>query len=191
MPPKRYGDISETKIRVAFFGRWIFIPRQFAPGKFGTDESQQDSWVIYRKEISLIDQEQSTMGQDEIYSTMLSLIPQDDLDCLDIHDTDLFRVTKRVKDITGKSATKSENRNIAVAVKKDDLFKIGEEYYFILVSKNAKSAGQSVVGGSETNQKRVIQIAVSQIVGVQTQRLRTGGANAKLSPEFNQFKFWN
>jgi hypothetical protein len=89
----------------------------------------------------------------------------------------------------GKSATKLENRNIAVAVTKDDLFKIGKEHYFILVSKNAKSAGQSVVGGSETNQKRVIQMAVSQIVGVQTQRLRLGGANAKLSPEFNQFKF--
>jgi len=132
MPPKRYGDISETKIRVSL-GVGSLFRDDLHLVNLAQTKANKTTWVIYRKEISLIDQEQSTMGQDEIYSTMLSLIPQDDLDCLDIHDTDLFRVTKRVKDITGKSATKSENRNIAVAVKKDDLFKIGEEYYFILV----------------------------------------------------------
>jgi hypothetical protein len=35
----------------------------------------------------------------------------------------------------------------------------------------------------------VIQIAISQIAAIQTQKMRLGGPKAKLSREFDQFKF--
>jgi hypothetical protein len=54
-------------------------------------------------------------------------------------------VTKRLKDLT-KSANKSDSRNVAVPVKKDDVFKVGEEYYFVLVRNAGKSSSSSVVG---------------------------------------------
>jgi hypothetical protein len=185
MPPKKYGTIEEGSLRVSL-GIGSLFRDDLHLVDLAQTKANKTIWVVYKVDISTSDTTQTTLNVEEVHSTMLSLISTDDLDCLDIRGLSLFRVTKRLHDTAGKGCKKSENRNVAVPIKKLETFTIGEEYFFVLVDNRSKSSSSSVVGGSETSNKRIIQVAVSQIVGIQTQKLRLG---SKLSAEFDHFKF--
>ena len=132
MPPKKYGTIEEGSLRVSL-GIGSLFRDDLHLVDLAQTKANKTIWVVYKVDISTSDTTQTTLNEEEVYSTMLSLISTDDLDCLDIRGLSLFRVTKRLHDTAGKGCKKSENRNVAVPIKKLETFTIGEEYFFVLV----------------------------------------------------------
>jgi len=172
MPPKIVGPVSEGNIR-ASLGIGSLFKDDLHLVNVAQTKVNKTTWPVFRADISPRDQ--ASMNEDEIFAAMLALISEEDMDCLDMKGTTLFRVTKRVKDIAGKNSKKAENRNVAMPIRRDEIFTIGEEYYFVLVRNSGKSASSSVVGGSETSAAYVIRVAVGGIIDIETQKMRLTG----------------